>query len=471
MRRIGRILGLLLLLAAESLCAAPRNIVLIVTDDQSPDLGCYGNTAIKTPHLDALAKESVRLTHAFATTASCSASRSVILTGLHNHANGHYGHAHDVHHFSAFAKVQSLPVRMAEAGYRTAQCGKLHVEPLAVFKFDRELKAGPRSTIAMADACRDFIAEKSDKPFFLYFCPTDPHRDGTEIADDPLRPNSFGNRPQGYPGVKEVKYTPADVIVPTWLPDTPTCRAELAQYYQAISRLDQGVGRLIAYLKEAGVYDDTLVIFTADHGAPFPGAKTTAYEPGLHVPMLVKLPGDAPRGTTSDALVNLADLTPTLLDFAAGTPPGKADPAVHGRSFLHAIRDEHPAGFDELYSSHTFHEVQMYYPMRVVRTRTHKLIWNVAHPLPFPFASDLWAAPTWQEALKRGPETPYGKRTVREYIQRPAFELYDLKADPHEAKNLASDPAAAKTLAELQAKLKAFQKATRDPWLSKWEYE
>ena len=116
------LIWLVLVGMAASLPAAEAerpNIVLFVTDDMGADAGCYGNPVIKTPHLDALAKEGVRLTNAFCTTASCSASRSVILTGLFNHANAHYGHAHAYHHFSAYKTVKSLPVLLAEAGYRT----------------------------------------------------------------------------------------------------------------------------------------------------------------------------------------------------------------------------------------------------------------------------------------------------------------------------------------------------------------
>jgi N-sulfoglucosamine sulfohydrolase len=113
----------------------------------------------------------------------------------------------------------------------------------------------------------------------------------------------------------------------------------------------------------------------------------------------------------------------------------------------------------------------MYYPMRVVRDRRYKLIWNLAAPLPFPFASDLWEAPTWQAVYQQGPAALYGKRTVKNYIQRPTFELYDLQTDPHEIHNLANDSAHAKLLADMQARLKAFQKNTTDPWLMKWDYE
>jgi N-sulfoglucosamine sulfohydrolase len=280
-----------------------------------------------------------------------------------------------------------------------------------------------------------------------------------------------------------VKYDPKDVIVPPFLPDTPTCRAELAQYYQSVSRVDQGLAKLVAILKDAGQYDNTLIVFTSDHGIAMPGSKTTVYEPGLVVPMIYKLPGKpAAANRTCNALVSHVDLTPTLLDAAGALPKPPASTAtrakaaanqgvLQGRSYWQVLQQEKTSGWDEINASHTFHEITMYYPMRVVRNRRYKLIWNLAAPLPFPFASDLWDAPTWQTVYQQGPQALYGKRTVRNYIQRPAFELYDLETDPHEIHSLAGDSAHAKLLAEMKAKLKAFQKETNDPWIMKWEYE
>jgi N-sulfoglucosamine sulfohydrolase len=456
------------LLAAFSAQAAPRNVVLFVTDDHSPDAGCYGNPVIQTPNLDALAKEGVRFDRAYATTASCSASRSVILTGMHNHANGQYGHEHAYHHFRAFETAQSLPVLLAKAGYRTARIGKFHVGPEEVFHFETKLPGSGRSPVEMADNCRKFLAAEDGRPFFLYFCTDDPHRSGGAVAGDPLQPNPFGNRPQGYPGVKTVKYDPSDVIVPPFLPDTPVCRAELAQYYESVSRVDQGLGRLIQHLQEAGVYEDTLIIFTSDHGIAFPGAKTTLYQPGMAAPLIVRGPAVAKPGSATRIMVSHVDLTPTILDFAGALPQGHA---FHGRSWLAAMNQEEHPDWNEVYASHTFHEVTMYYPMRVVRQGRYKLIWNLAHGLPFPFASDLWEAPTWQDRYRHGVSTLYGKRTVGQYIHRPAFELYDLEADPDEVRNLADDPQHAGRLAQMKAGLQKFQKRTADPWELKWRYE
>ncbi len=465
----GRWLSVLfLLLCASVAAAAPRNVVLFVTDDHSPDAGCYGNPVIQTPNLDTLARTGVRFTQAYCTTASCSASRSVILTGLHNHANGHYGHEHAYHHFRAFGQIQSLPVLLAKAGYRTARVGKLHVGPPEVFHFETVIPGNARNPVQMADNCRKFLDTQDDRPFFLYFCTADPHRSGGEVADNEHRPNPFGNTPRGYPGVKEVTYDPADVIVPPFLPDTPVCRAELAQYYQSVSRVDQGLGRLIQHLKDAGVFDDTLIIFTSDHGIAFPGAKTTLYQGGMAVPLVVHGPAVTQPGSVTNIMVSHVDLTPTILDFAGALPK---DHAFHGRSWLPVFNQPEHDDWKEIYASHTFHEITMYYPMRVVRQGRYKLIWNIAHELPYPFASDLWEAPTWQDRYRLGPETMYGQRTIKQYIHRPEFELFDLQTDPHEAHNLADQSEHAERLAHLKSKLQQFQKRTGDPWELKWRYE
>ncbi len=444
------------------------NVVLIVSDDHGRgDLGCYGNPVIQTPHLDALAAEGVRFTNAFCTTASCSASRSVILSGLYNHCNGQYGHEHSYHHFRSFDHVRSLPVLLSQAGYRTARVGKYHVAPEQVYKFDVALPGNSRSPVQMADNCRDFIAGGDARPFFLYFCTSDPHRGGGKATGLPHQPDRFGNRDQGYPGIEEVTYDPEKVIVPDYLPDIPECRAELAQYYQAVSRVDQGVGRLMDVLKKAGRYDDTIVIYLSDNGIAFPGAKTTLYEPGMNLPCIVRTPWQKNRGIACDALINYADLAPTILDFAGAVP---SDSGFHGRSFQSVLEREHVDGWDTTYASHTFHEITMYYPMRVVRERRFKLIWNIADGLEYPFASDLWESATWQGNLRRG-NTRYGRRTIDAYLHRPKFELYDLQNDPHEVVNLADDPKYQDKLNEMKARLKAFQKRTQDPWILKWDYE
>ena len=486
--------------------AAERNIIFFVTDDESPTLGCYGDPVAVTPNVDRLAKDGVVFLNAFATTASCSASRSVILSGLHNHKNGQYGHQHHFHKFASFQNVVSLalPRVLANAGYRTAQIGKYHVAPEEVYRFETYLQGNSRSTVELAEKCRAFIGdEKDSRPFFLYFGTSDPHRGGGTDNGSPLelKPNLFGNKPDrgSFPGISEVFFDPDRVPIPPFLPDTPETRSELAQYYQSCSRIDQGLGRLIEILKKYGLYDKTLIVFTSDHGMAFSGAKTTVYEGGLRVPFVVRNPYESNRGIRSSALISHIDITPSLLDFGGGLDPATNGPknwvdpdkywnqrgealkenrdggydfrSYHGKSWISILGKPNAEHWNSVFASHTFHEIQMYYPMRVVRDKRFKLIWNIASGLPYPFASDLWAASSWQGQYKKGLSAPYGKKTVGQYIHRPPFELYDIYSDPNEGENLASRPEFQEVLREYQQKLKAFQKEMEDPWIMKWEYE
>ena len=494
-----RILFLILLLVSLSPRSGARapNIILFVTDDQSPIAGCYGHTDIQTPHLDALAAEGTRFTHAFATTASCSASRSVILSGLHNHRNGQYGHTHDFHKFASFPAVAavSLPLQMKQAGYRTAQIGKYHVAPVSVFEFEKRLAGNARNARSMAESCRDLFQESSARPFFLYFCTSDPHRGGGVDRTSPLelKPDLFGNKPErkAHQGIEEVFYEPSKVKVPDFLPDTPECRAEIAQYHQSCSRIDQGLGHLVSLLKETGKWENTVLIYTADHGMAFPGGKTTVYEAGLRVPFIVRHPGAKKRGVVNNAMISHVDITPSILDLAqaydadrqaplklisvakvpSGENGGKLPKAYHGRSWVPVLEEASPKGWDEIGASHTFHEIQMYYPMRVVRDQKYKLIWNIAHPLPYPFASDLWAASSFQAQYQESLSAPYGQKTVREYIHRPEFEFFRIDEDPHESTNLADNRKYAQELEQYKELLKTKQQEFDDPWIMKWSYE
>ncbi|MEL7496000.1 MAG: sulfatase [Planctomycetota bacterium] len=490
---------------ADGVQQAERNIIFFITDDESPTLGCYGDRVAVTPHIDALAKDGVTFLNAFATTASCSASRSVVMSGLHNHKNGQYGHQHHFHKFDSYHNVVSLalPRVLANEGYRTARVGKYHVGPEAVYQFEKKIPGNGRNAVMMAENCRSFITDADDRPFFLYFATSDPHRSGNrdENSKLELKPNLFGNKPDrgSHQGIKEVFYDPETIPIPKFLPDTPESRSELAQYYQSCSRIDQGLGRLIEILKEAGVYDKTLIVFTADHGMAFAGGKTTVYEGGLRVPFVVRDPYQKERGFKTDAMISHVDITPSLLDFAGGLdaksngPKKWVDPdafwkkqnlfaadnrsggnkfrSYHGKSWLTCLQPDSQPARDEIFASHTFHEITMYYPMRVYRDRKYKLIWNIANGLDYPFASDLWIASSWQAQYQQGEDAMYGLKTVGQYIHRPRFELYDIANDPNEANNLAGKPEFESILREYQDKLKKMQKKLEDPWIMKWDYE
>lgn len=477
------------------------NVVLIVADDHGRDaLGCYGNPIIKTPGLDALASEGVRFENAFCTSASSSASRAVLLTGKFGHTIGHYGHEQTYHHFRTFENEKSLPIYLSENGYHTVRIGKYHVAPEKVYHFDQHIPANDRHSVEMAEKCQEVIHGKS--PFFLYYCLGDPHRN-QHYVDVPYRPNSFGNKEEGYTNTQTIQYNPEEVIVPPFLPDTPECRAELAQYYTSVSRLDQGVAKLIELLKKSGQYENTLIIYLSDNGMAFPGAKTTLYEPGMRLPCIIKEPFNRNRGVVSESYISWVDITPTILAYT-DTPLPKD---LAGRSLIKDIQNPQLKVNDRIFAAHTFHEITMYYPMRVIREGEYKLIVNFAHYMPYPFASDLWASPTWRSVglkatsadkrkihpkplLTQGSaefvddsapqvifedvmnsDILYGKRKLKDYIFRPKFELYNIKNDPDEIVNLAFSTKYKNILEHLFAQLINFQKETKDPWLSKWEYE
>ncbi len=441
-----RLLILLLLLGATATAQA-RNVLLIISDDQGLDVGAYGNKVVRTPHIDRLAERGTLFTHAFATVSSCSPSRSVILTGLYTHSNGVYGLAHDVHNQHLLPWVRTLPQLMKAAGYRTGLVGKKHIVPDSSFAFDAELapeQPGNRDVAFMAAEAGRFMAADAKQPFFLVVGYSDPHR----------APQNFGNT-QDWPRVPRQRYEPSQVIVPPHLPDASTVREDLAHYYESLSRLDSGIGLLLEALRNAGRDGDTLIVYLSDNGRPFPRAKTTLYDDGIHLPLVIVAPDAKKRGVRNAALVSWVDIAPTILDWTRAAGPKEY--RLPGRSLLPILGEARPSGWERVFASHGFHEIQQYYPMRALRTREHKYILNLAHPLPFPIAGDVASSPSWK-AFER-------TSVAHAYLHRPREELYDLTQDPHEAKNLAANAEYREVLERMRAEMAAFRTHTRDPWL------
>jgi N-sulfoglucosamine sulfohydrolase len=432
--------------------AKRRNVLLLVSDDQGLDLGCYG-VPIRTPRIDALARAGTRFTQGFAAVSSCSPSRAVINTGLYTHQNGMYGLQHDVHHQSLLPGIETLPSLLRRAGYATALVGKKHVGPDSAFPYEVELvpeRSGIRDVRELAIAASSFIRSSDDRPFFVTVAYSDPHRAAVDYGND---------RP--WPGVKPVAYDPRRVAIPSHLPDLPAVRQDLADYYESLSRLDAGVGMILDDLADIGRDAETLVIFLSDNGRPFPGAKTNLYDPGLHLPLIIRAPGIG--GAVNDALVSWTDITPTVLDWTGVAPP--AAYRLSGKSLLPIMGKSGDPSRDAVFASHDFHEINQYYPMRAIRTRTHSYILNLAWQLPYPIAGDVAGSPSWK-AISADPAIRLGRRTQAAYLQRPAEELYDLTRDPDELVNVAANPALATIKAELAERLRATRAATKDPWLA-----
>jgi N-sulfoglucosamine sulfohydrolase len=332
-----------------------RNILLIIADDQGYDMSCCGGR-VKTPVLDNLVTQGTLFTQGYATVSSCSSSRSTLYTGLYSHTNGMYGLAHDVHNFSLLDDVKTLPWMLQQSGYRTALVGKKHVKPDALLPYDAWLAPelpGIRDVAAMAHLAGQWMRAQGKRPFFLTVGYSDPHRDAT----------NFGNS-RKWPEVEREIYSPSEVLIPSHLPDLPGVRQDLAQYYESVSRLDSGVGILLRELRNAGHEDDTLVIYLSDNGRPFPGAKDNLYEPGLHLPLIIRSPEQRTRNVHNTSLVSWIDVAPTILDWARASPPvGYRYAPLPGRSLLPILERSDAVGFDQIFATHSFHEINQYYPM------------------------------------------------------------------------------------------------------------
>jgi N-sulfoglucosamine sulfohydrolase len=444
----------LLLLISSAAIAETRNVVLIIADDQGLDLNVYGDRVPRTPNLSSLAARGTAFTEAFATVSSCSPSRSVIYTGLYSHSNGMYGLAHDVHNQHLLPSVRTLPQLLKAAGYRTGLVGKKHILPENALPFDEELapeRPGNRDVAFMVGEARKFVASSAGRPFLLVVGFSDPHR----------AEQNFGNT-RAWPGIKRETYDPAEVFVPGHLPDLPEVRRDLADYYESISRLDSGVGLLLDALRETGHSFDTLWIYLSDNGRAFPGAKTTLYDEGIHLPLIIWSPKQTKHGVRNEAMVSWVDILPTILDWTGASAPQSQ--RLPGRSILPILEFAGSPEWDRVFASHGFHEIQQYYPMRALRTREYKYIVNLASPLEFPIAGDIASSPTWR-AIAARPAVGLGARTVQAFLHRPPEELYDLRKDPAEVHNLATDPAHRAVLERMRAEMKKFRTDTHDPWL------
>lgn len=452
-------------LAGDAFSAAPRapgnarNVLLIVADDHGYDLSCVGSR-VRTPALDRLAGEGTLFTEGHASVSSCSSSRATLYTGLYSHTNGMYGLAHDVHNFSLLEDVRTLPWMLKQHGYATALVGKLHVKPEAQLDYDAWLlpeQSGNRDVAAMGHAAGQWMRAQGGKPFFLTMAYSDPHRAGD--------PSQFGNT-RDWPEVARQRYRVDEVTVPPHLPDLPGVREDLAQYYEAVSRMDSGVDILLRELAASCHADDTLVIYLSDNGRPFPGAKDNLYREGIHLPLIVRAPGVKRRGLRNRAMVSWIDITPTILDWAGVAPPaGYRYLPLPGRSLLPILQQDDPAGWDEVFATHSFHEIDQYYPTRSLRTRRYSYFLNLQPSLRVPIASDVALSPSWK-AITGTPGARLGKRTLDAFEHRPAEELYDLDADPDEVVNLAGDAAHARALDALRQQLAHWRTATRDPWMA-----
>jgi arylsulfatase A-like enzyme len=423
-------IGSATLLGASS-ATGPRsserpNIVFLFSDDHSvPDLGCYGNPAIRTPNLDALSEAGMRFDRAYVTSPQCSPSRASILTGRSPHAVG----ASRLH-MNAFSDAATVPLLLKEAGYFTGAYRKVH-QGFIQKEFD--FYAGKDQPFT-----RFFEERPTEKPFFLWFGSTDPHRDYAPGAIDP-------------------PHDPAKVVVPPHLPDTPEVRADVALYYDAIERFDRECGEILELLDEHGLADNTLVMMAGDNGRPFPRAKATLYEPGINVPLLARWPGKVKAGESTNALVSLMDLAATWLDVAGAAIPNQ----MESTSLVPLLRGEVVAVHEHVFCERNWHD--NWDPMRCVVGERYKLIQNYRPEVGHLNSLDLLRSPSFK-SIRALAESKSLREPHTWYLNasKPQVEFYDLEDDPGEWHNLAGDPAHADRVKTMQQVLGQWMDATHD---------
>ena len=274
--------ALLLMQSTAHAASPPLNVLFITADDLGLQLGCYGDTVIETPRIDALAASGAQFNVAYIAQASCSPSRSAMFTGLYPLANGQYGLTAGGR-FALHPHLQdaTIPNILKRAGYRTGIIGKLHVAPGGSFQFDFNggNHVAARDVKLVARRASEFMTQSGDHPFFLMVNYTDPH------AVRPRDPETkkvgdwtFLDRIEGIP---ETLVEPSEkTVLPFQQIDSPEQRKRVAGYYNEVKRLDIGVGLLLETLTRHGHADNTLVIFIGDHGPPFNRGKATTYEGG-----------------------------------------------------------------------------------------------------------------------------------------------------------------------------------------------
>jgi arylsulfatase A-like enzyme len=408
------------------------NVLMITCHDIGRHLGCYGVETVNTKNLDRLAADGIRFANYFAVDCVCSPSRGGILTGRYPQSNGLMGLTHEPWGWSFKDGERHLAAILKDAGYETTLAGLQHVtsgDPKSL-GYDNFLSKD-RKAAETVEAARDFLknVKDNDRPFFLKVGFFEVHRPFTVGKDQEK-----------------------GVFIPHYLKDTPANREDLAQFQGTIKFFDACVGKILDELRSSRVSQNTLVVFTADNGIPYPGAKWCLYDPGIETPLIMYYPDSRlSGGKVYDQLMSNVDFLPTLLDILGVDVPDN----VQGLSFKEVIegnRAKSPR--NEVFAQRTSHALRDN-TSRTIRTRRYKLIryFEPGRTVQFP-------ADTVPQRVAAHTERPQ-----RKWGARPVVQLFDLKNDPHERDNLAQSPAHEELVRDLSNRLWRWMEEVGDPIL------
>ncbi len=400
------------------------NILIIITHDTGRHLGCYGS-GVDTPNLNKLAEEGVIFTNFFCTAPQCSPSRASLLTGRYPHNNGLIGLTH--RGFRLNANELLLPNLLAQAGYSTYLFGFQHESPNPYsLGYQKIFKAKSNSCLDVTPLVIDFLENnKLKKPFFMMIGFSETHRPFPQY-EGPV------DNIEGFP----------------YLPDVEDVRRDIASLNILVRRVDEKIGEILRSLDEADLRDDTLVVFTTDHGVAFPGAKATLFDPGIEISMIMRGPGGFEGGRKIEALLSNLDFAPTILDLCGIPIPTE----MQGKSILPIIRGEAKRLHRQIFVEQTYHAA--YDPIRGVRTDRYKYIRSF-EKRPF------WFPPNVDGGLSKEVARRFG------YFNkpRPPEMLFDLESNPIERNNLVNDPECTDILKRMRLLLEDWMRRTSDPLL------
>tara|TARA_R110002073_G_scaffold56905_30_gene144918 strand:+ start:3653 stop:5140 length:1488 start_codon:yes stop_codon:yes gene_type:complete len=423
--------------------ATPPNFVITIADDHGVyHSSVYGSPEFQTPNLQKMAEQGIRFDNAYVASPACAPSRAALFTGRMPYNNGIVGN----HEFELKPGVRSLLATLLDQGYEIVFHGKVgHAGQKHFGQYVPDsvkiLGGGGLQQTMTLNQVESFLQQRPEDapPLALFLGWTDTHT--------------------AWPPKEEARIAPEDVVIPPKIFDTYEARVEMTRYVEGAEDIDRRVGQTRELIAKHLDVNNTLVVYTSDHGMPWPFAKWSLYETGIRTPLIAVWPGKIKPNSSTDAMVSWIDLMPTLIDLAGGTSPAGID----GRSFAKVLFGETNQHRDVIYATHKGDKEKNVYPIRSVRVGKWKYIRNLHPEFAYTTHTDVWAKEVpridghwahaghhWQSYIDAAKTDPKAAAFLHDYHSNPAEELYQLDQDPYEQNDLAGLPDHAEKLAELR---------------------
>ena len=438
---------LLFAFAAASWADRPNVLIIMADDCTFNDLPIYGGQNAFTPNLEQLASEGLVFNRAYLTAAMCQPCRAELYSGLYPMSNGCAWN-----HSASMPETKSMPHHLRKLGYRVGLAGKVHVLPKRAFPFeqvagfDASCVREPTQTHDLSGAA-EFMSRSVGEPFCLVVALVEPHV-----------PWVMGDASA---------YPPAEIKLPANIADTELTREAFSRYLAEITYMDGQVGELLQTLEDSGRAGDTLVLFTSEQGSQFPGNKWTSWDTGVHTALIARWPGVIPAARRTDAMVQYADVLPTLLD-AAGADPGAA--SLDGTSFLPVLQGQTDTHRKYVYGAHNNFPEGPPYPVRTISDGTYRYVRNLL-PENLYIEKHLMGVqgdgrlnnPYWHTWIGESWNSPRTYELVQRYTRRPAQALYRTASDPYELENLVGEEGTDAIMKTLSDELDRWLVSQGDP--------